>query len=570
MKKRGFKPSSRTFITLLNAYAGLRHSGDTTERRGPRVAEPKTASRVAVLHDQARTYLLAQEAELERQENQNDPDELGLGTQARVDVDHDALDSEIDINVGPTNAYLKFLSRYGMIKEMEKVFTAMSASGPLSPDSITYSTMFSALYDSVTKRSDNSTPPTGLTATGLWTQACRQFGSATSREKREIDEDLVIIAVKCLSRGDQASQRQVMDIVESIWPLPRPADTRSAPHIRLNRPSASLPQLPLSIRAATTIMAVCPKPTDRSHYAHLFLDKPELRSSIDTPFLITAIRAFSETGDVHAVVDILDSYQPRQPNQWPINVWHDALTAARWSVSEEQGMKNQPDFDAALSIFRRMAHLPPGVEDGEATGIYEIKSPNGKPVDNLGTKWARPSPLPADAKAMSLLFKTALSRGWRDVNRALMVFFHIDGTQLLEPAQSANRAERAEGRQWEQDLRKDLERSCEKLLEKSLPENEKTRIEALWHKVKSLPEASEVSSDESRGRFRRDTRPSPTSPATFDASSDEPRARYLRAPRPSPNLPQKPDAYRQEFRPRSPRDERSTSAPRSRRAGFGL
>jgi hypothetical protein len=501
MKKRGFKPTSRTFTTLLNAYAGLRHSDDTADRRGPRTAEPKTVSRVSILYDQARTYLSAQEAELHRLENENDPDELGLKTQALVDRDDDIHSSEVDINIGPTNAYLKFLAKFGMLREMEKVFTAMPTSGPLSPDSITYSAMFSALYDTLAKRSDGAAP-TGLTAVGLWNQACRQFGSDSAsahHEKRSIDEALVLMALKCLSRGDQTSQRKAMEIVEGIWPLPRPASTdiRTLSQCRLTRLDTPLPKLPLTIRAATTIMAICPKPTDRSHYAHLFLDKPELQSSIDTHFLITAIRALSETGDVQAVLDILNSHQPRQPNQWPSSVWHDALTAARWSLSEEQGMRNQPDFEAALAIFRRMTHLPPGAEEGEVKGLYEAKTPNGKPVDGEGTKWARDAPIQADAKAMSLLLKTALSRGWRDVHRAMMVFFHVDGAQLLD-GPSADRAggRKEEGkvpRQWGHDLRQDVERACEKLLEKSLPQGEKDKIEALWNQVKSPREEPKVS-----------------------------------------------------------------------------
>jgi hypothetical protein len=523
MKKRGFKPSSRTYTTLLNAYAGLRHADDTTERRGSRTPpEPRTVSRVSIIHDQAHSYLVAQAAELERLETQNDPEELGLGTDAMVDNEN-IEDETVDINIGPTNAYLKFLAKYGMMQEMEKVFSGMPTSGPLSPDSITYSTMFSALFDKLSKRStvsdvEGATTSKSLTASGLWNQVYRQFrdsDSSRSSDKRRVDEDLAIIALKCLSRGDQVSQRQAMQVIDALWPLPRPNDTRTPSQVRTQTQTQStpLPHLPLTTRAATTIMAVCPKPTDRSHYAHLFLQKPELSKSIDTPFLITAIRAFSETGDVQAVMDILKSYQPRQPNQWPMSVWHDALTAARWSVSEEQGMKNQPDFEAALAIFRRMTQIPPGVEDGEITGNYVDTTPNGKPIDVLGNKWAKNGPVELDAKAMSLFLKTALSRGWRDVQRAMAVFLHLDGTKLLDlEAAKVQRQDRdtkhgsgVSTRQWGVDLCRDVERACERLLERDVLGDEKTKFERLHDLVKQ-PEQRNVESREPR-RPTRSARP---------------------------------------------------------------
>jgi hypothetical protein len=505
MKKRGFKPSTRTYTTLLNAYAGLRHSDDTTERRGPRTPEPRTVSRVNIIFDQAQSHLAAQAAELDRLESQNDPEELGLATSGMVDesfVEGDGL----DINIGPVNAYLKFLAKYGMFQEMEKAFTAMPTSGSLSPDSITFSTMFSGLFDKLSRKSlrETSSAPTlladkGLTASGLWNQAYRQFRdneSPRSSDKRKIDEELALIALKCLSRGDQISQRQTMEVIDALWPLPRPKDTRTPSQIRLTPPTHTLPQLPLTIRAATTIMAVSPKPTDRSHYARLFLQKAELQKAIDTPFLITAIRAFSETGDVQAVLDILDSYQPRQPNHWPVAVWHDALTAARWSVSEEQGMKNQPNFEAALSILRRMTHLPPGVEEGEIKGTFTHESPNGKPVDTMGVKWAKSEPVAVEAKAMSLFLKSALSRGWRDIQKAIAVFNYLDGTKLLDlegARKVVDREAQTGGRQWGVDLCRDVERACEIILEKDIPVEEKSKIEKLLGMVKRPEQRREES-----------------------------------------------------------------------------
>lgn len=482
MKKRGFKPNSRTYTTLINAYAGLRHASDTSDPRRSRTVEPKTASRVSIIYDQAQTYAREKETELEEAESRNDPDELGLDTNATLD-DEGISAVESDVNVGPTNAYLKFLARYGLFAELDKTFMAMPMTGPLSPDVITYTTMFSALYDSMNRTDEaggaaqnrsRSTPG------GLWAQMTRQFRSGVS-ERHEIDESVALIALKCMARGDQNTQRQAMDIVDALWSLPRPS-TSPSPMLRGGVSGSAtppaLPRLPLTIRAATTIMSICPKQTDRSHYAHMFLQRPELKDEIDTPFLIAAVRALSETGDIETVRDILDNYQPRQPNHWPISVWHDALTAARWSTSEEQGLKSQPNFDAALAVFRRMTHLPTGVEDGQVAGEYAVATPNSKPIDARGIKWARAVPVEPDAKALSLLLKTALGRGWREVEQAINVFKHFRAHGAAD-GQTQEIKGKTRGRQWEDELAKDLGRACERLLERQWPEDKARQYKRL-------------------------------------------------------------------------------------------
>lgn len=488
MKKRGYKPNSRTFTTLLNAYAGVRHSFDLGETRSAPSIEARSKSRVSIIYDQAQAYLSAKMEEVEAATRWNDPDELGLATDA--EPDEVKIDSTLmhDVNVGPTNAYLKFLASARMYNEMDKVFVAMPTIGPLSPDTITYTTMFSALYDSLNARArlTSDRPQYSTTPNGIWARMCRQFLSESADKtdtSRSPDQTVVLVALKCLARSDQRSQRLVMDLIDTIWNVPRP--NASEPPMLRGPSGYTIPQLPLTLRAATTIMSVCPKPTDRSHYAHVFLNRSDLQKQLDTPFLIAAIRALSETGDIRDVCEILDNYQPRQPNHWPISVWHDSLTAARWSKSEEQGMRTQPDFDAALAVFRRMTHLPPGVEGGHREGDYRILPPNGEPKDIRGIMWAKTPPIAPDAKALSLLIKTSLGRGWREVEQAIRVY---DYYQTAEGGPCGERSEAdsdIRGRQWDQELAKDVQRACERLLERQLPPDQvrahRRRLEAVKH-----------------------------------------------------------------------------------------
>jgi hypothetical protein len=172
-------------------------------------------------------------------------------------------------------------------------------------------------------------------------------------------------------------------------------------------------------------------------------------------------------------------------------------------------MKTLPNFEAALKIMRMMAHLPPGVEDGEITGPYIATSPNGKPVDAMGVKWIKSEPVEVDAKPMSIFLKTALSRGYSEIQRAVNVFNHLDGTRLLDLEGARRVADRdvdalnTKGRQWAVDLCRDVERACERLMEREMPEEEKAKVERLLGLVKR-PEKGERREKEPK-RFGRST-----------------------------------------------------------------
>lgn len=503
MKKRGFQPNSRTYTTILNAYAGVRHPLDVGGSATPRSAQGKTISRVSIVYDQAQAYMAARAADCEESAGWMDPDETGLAVDAvpgHSPADNTRLP---DVNVGPTNAYLKFLASVRRYSEMDNIFTAMPMSGPLSPDTITYTTMFSAMAESLSLKFNPAPPVDARTATSpvaLWARMCRQYLSteceASSDSSRSFDQTVVLVALRCLVRSDQQAQRTAMHIIDSVWGLPRPALDRNTSLQDL--PGKTLPQLPLTIEAATTIMSVCPKPPDRSHYASLFLGRPDLRSQADTPFFIAAIRALSETGDIQDVLDILDSHQPRRPNQWPLSVWHDALTAARWSKKEGQGMRINPDFNAALAVFRRMTQMPHGIEDGQISDDGARFRPN----DQQGGKdGVRPNLIAPDAKAFSLLLKIALGRGWREVEQAINVIDHCAGiaTEFVTTGPSGKTGSRA----WDQELAKDTVRACERMLERRLPPQQVKKLHERIEQARStLSKGSASFGDRPRSRDR--------------------------------------------------------------------
>ena len=155
-------------------------------------------------------------------------------------------------------------------------------------------------------------------------------------------------------------------------------------------------------------------------------------------------------------------------------------------------MKSQPDFASALTIVRRMMHLPTGVEDGATTGSkaeYKPASPNGKPHDERGVKWANSPALEADPKSISLLLKIALGRGWREVEQAINIFRYVqDDLSPLNVKETRSRVESGVGskRQWDLELAKDVERACERLLEREWPEEKAAEYKRLGQKAKRL------------------------------------------------------------------------------------
>ncbi|WWD17820.1 hypothetical protein CI109_102263 [Kwoniella shandongensis] len=436
MKKRGIKPTSRTYSTMLNAYAGVAHSQDSPD--GPiRAPEERTLSRVTILFEHAQAHLKAcidqQAAEVE---------DLGLAITAQrgpasqggdVKTAEEELAEEIDI--APINAYLKFLGRHGLWEEMQRVFVGMDLEGPLAPDTVTYTTMFASLYHVYQAREKGKvTLAIGPTAKGLWDQCIRQYTRPSSGEEstqgrgrkgrmvvdkaRQIDNDLITHVLRCLLRGRPEDQRYATSLVQEIWSLPSPGQT--TPNASAAT-SSTLPKLNIDVKAATSLINLLSsvrKPTLATHYTLLFLSSEDLKSKLDLHFLKAAIHVLSESGDVAAIQSVIESYQPPTGAEgWPSTTWRAALTSARWAG----------DYTSALQIFRRATHLSEGAELGEKTKPYLWKTPNGKAHDVRGVVWTRPRPVMVDAQMMSILMKTAMQKSNKELKEVLSIFRHLGG-----------------------------------------------------------------------------------------------------------------------------------------------
>ena len=272
----------------------------------------------------------------------------------------------------------------------------------------------------------------GPAASTMWDRAVRQYhspnaGHGTGTGTKRIDNELALLALQCLLAGRPADRRLATALIPFLWNLPAPGSTivasseRSAPRANMSEIPQYMqlfPALTLDSRTGKTLLSMLGRTNHLSlaaYYAEHLLDSPQLLNIIDWGVLQACIHMLSNTGKVDRIVDILDSFQPPTGEDgWPRHVWWNALTAARWSAK----------FPAALTIFRRMTHLPNGIEDNRPNR-YTWAAPNQKPVDSQGRRWIPPRPMPPDAKSISLFLKTAIgANSLRAARQAWTVFCH--------------------------------------------------------------------------------------------------------------------------------------------------
>ncbi|KAL1410656.1 hypothetical protein Q8F55_004675 [Vanrija albida] len=499
MKRKGTKPSSRTFTTLLNAYAGVAHASAPTAERFAPSARPErlTLDRVNNIYEQSQVHI---RRALESGEAEDDDVGIAYPSAKKEAAAADAV-NETQVNILPTNSYLKFLGRFGMWEEMQRVFHSMDATGPLSPDQVTYSTLLKAANNIDHYRRSAGRHPhavqleefnLGATARSLWEQAVRQLcpgGRKTAYGKRELDEELALTALQCLVSGRPEDQRLVEQLVPRLWGLPMYGQVTVASSNPVPAGSdmpasmSNLPRFKLNVKSATALMSLLArgKASVAAHYTSKIMQHAELQKSLDFAALRVAVHNLAASNDVDAAWGIIQSYQPPTgPAGWPLDVWHAVLSAARWSK----------DYGAAWGAFTYMAQL------GEGGKKWVWSYPNGQRRDVRGDAWVKPRALSPDAESMDLLLKAANVTGLKNVRAALGVYERYGPDQWFVFAQGergdglvdmvasrrpGSELSSASRRHVERavELAKTLETAAEKVLEYPKDEREKERMQAL-------------------------------------------------------------------------------------------
>lgn len=516
---------------MLNAYAGARHMDSALTFNPAEKPNERKWQRILSIYNESQANISACITQLQTSKEKQPDAELGLAGETDLTEEDNHQDqseklAELrqQINVMPTNAYLKLLGRWGMWAQMEKVHVAMDTEGQLSPNARTYTILLDALLNRRAQQNERRyahakddlptimTPDEfGNTARTLWDEAVRRFHPAVPPEdfkpdpERQIDEELALLAMRAFLSGRPADQRLATGLIPYIWDLPEPTsalpasmtasmsaksgDRRS--DVDIPHYMREIPRLKPTVRSASSLLVMlgrANKVTLAATWARHFISLPELRSKMDFQFVRSVIHALGSDGDIEKINEVMEQYQPPTGKSgYHVYIWENALMAAR----------QRADFPAAIDAFRRMTHLPWGTEDGvpkEQRKPYVWTRPGGKEADPQGHQYYKPDPIAPTAKTLSLLFKAAFGAKAPDMmdrnsRKAFNVFTAFPMSSFFTIPESdykrgktldlmADSADAFEGEihsslvhaaEWRLTLAKDVARAIELMLERAQP-----------------------------------------------------------------------------------------------------
>ncbi|KAJ9107799.1 hypothetical protein QFC19_002704 [Naganishia cerealis] len=418
MKKRGIRPSSRTYAIMLNNYPS---SHDAPE---------KTLSRATLLYDEAQRHIqqvlsqIAEAKETEGYELSSDrPSSKAASGLPQLDIEAEAaeemeglkLDAYTSGNaVAPTNAYLGLLCHFAQFEEMKRVYDAMPKEGPMAPDGKTYTILFEGniAYNRVGTERGKSARNSASVRTGtrsqdvakkdkeilfdsqqIWNEIMSREEKITRKAKKQaqqnqrsgarlmdeqessiIDDRLVVTALRAFMAGTLEDQSYALnEIVPTVYGLSSPGRASSAFAKTTN--SSLAVHIDVTERAVETILKLClatDRPQEGAHYAHQFLNMPKVFvSQLGLTHYNAMLAMFSKLNDAGQCLQLLDTKPDfLQGRGWPRSSWIYALKAAKFAG----------DWDNFKIAFTRMSRmLPTGTPDAEATKTSIEK---GIPVDD--------------------------------------------------------------------------------------------------------------------------------------------------------------------------------------------
>jgi len=514
---------------MLNAYAGARHMDSALTFNPAEKPTERKWQRILSIYNESQANISACITQLQAAKEKQPDAELGLAGTTDLSEDNNHLNQsdqvrelQEQINVMPTNAYLKLLGRWGMWAQMEKVHVAMDTEGQLSPNARTYTILLDALLNRRAQQNERryahakddlpsimTLDDFGNTARALWDEAVRRFHPAIPAEDlkmdadRQIDEELALLAMRAFLSGRPTDQRLATSLIPYIWDLPEPTSALPASmtasmsakptgrRVDLEIPHymREIPRLKPTVRSASSLLVMlgrANKATLAATWARHFISMPELRSKMDFQFVRSVIHALGSDGDIEKINEVMEQYQPPTgKGGYHVYIWENALMAAR----------QRADFPAAMDAFRRMTHLPWGTEDGvpkEQRKPYVWSRPGGKEADAQGHQYKKPDPVPPTAKTLSLLFKAAFGAKSpdmmdRDARKAFNVFTAFPMSELFTIPESdykrgktinllSDSADTFEGEvhssllhaaEWRLALAKDVTRAIELMLDRA-------------------------------------------------------------------------------------------------------
>ncbi|KAJ3898485.1 hypothetical protein F5879DRAFT_812537 [Lentinula edodes] len=230
MKRRGHRPNTRTFQTLMNGLARI----EDWESHPKQLANAHSVHQAFMRHVDA--------------VKKHDP-------------------SSAELSLAPTAAYVKILGATGLHQEIFDVFYSLDAEGRLAPDHLLFTAMFQALAMKPTAETGDFVQ-NAASAKLLWNLMTK----ALRRTKFQIDGQLVSSAMVALSRGRTIDQDFAFSLANEYFGLV------GLDGVADSAPSEGKGILPLQPQSFAAILTLCRNSSRPLHAINFFgavLQRPE-------------------------------------------------------------------------------------------------------------------------------------------------------------------------------------------------------------------------------------------------------------------------------------------------------
>lgn len=361
MKKRGIKPTTRTWSTLLTYFPkSLDQSAE------------KVLSRYTIIYDEAQSKIQGKlqteiSDENEREEDLQvvaDPDRPPAVNRGRSDGE---LRNEPDAFEEPqivSNQYMQILAHFGKLDEMLRVLRMMPTSGPGAPDAVTFGVVLKALLDrnkvlKAARRAQSKVETrdsligrdeSGMShARAVWDQLVRQHQGLTQSKgdlRTVLDEQNAVLGIRALSEGSKEDAALALTLLTDLYGLSRPGESAMARAEQ--KDITALSTLQLDDRSAETILNLClgtKRNLDAAHFAKQFLDRPDVLSGFRQRQWQLMMAAFANAHDCHMCQRLIETFGPKgEQRRWSYQTYAYLFRSARWTKDMERFLDLMEDY----------------------------------------------------------------------------------------------------------------------------------------------------------------------------------------------------------------------------------
>jgi hypothetical protein len=350
MKKRGIKPTTRTWGTLLTYFP-------KTLQTSPE----KVLSRYTLIYDEAQAKLAAHlnADEQVSPELAEGLEEVELASTSTPFQQH--LRTEPEAFERPqfvTNQYIQLLAHFERYDEILRVLTSMPQTGEGAPDAITYTVIFNALMNRGANNADGSVSNEKSAVRSVWEKMIEQQKSlGEQKAKPVLDNQNAILGLRALSTGSEADRNLAFVALPRLFGMSRPGESvaaQSSGNLKIRAP------LELNERAVETILTLClglKRDVDASHYVRQFLARKPLVAQFSGRHWQLIMAALANAHDREACEMVLERFGPAvNQSAWPYQCYASLFKSAKWTR----------DFDGFMRLLEKHVKLPSAYQVSEA------------------------------------------------------------------------------------------------------------------------------------------------------------------------------------------------------------